>query len=359
MDKILILGGTGAIGTYLVQILSASYEVYVTSRSKKNNNGNIKYIQGNAHNIEFIKRLLFNNHYKAIVDFMNYSTIEFQNRVGFLLGATEQLFYVSSSRVYADSQPPIMETNARLLDVSTDKHFLKTDDYTLAKARQENILRNSGDNWTIIRPYMSYSPNRLDLGYYAKELWLYRVLKGRTILFTEDVAKSLTTLTHGMDVARGIASLIGVSDSIGEVYHITQEKAYLWRDILAVYKEALETWDIKVKVKMMPKALIADEYIYCYDRIYDRSFDNSKIKHYLSTDDFVDALDGIKQSVEQFLKSPRFLRIDWKKQAYWDCITKEKADLSEIDNTKDKFVYIAFRYLISYRWIHNIYQKIK
>ena len=61
----------------------------------------------------------------------------------------------------------------------------------LPKHVQENILRNSGDNWTIIRPYMSYSPNRLDLGYYAKELWLYRVLKGRTILFTEDVAKKL------------------------------------------------------------------------------------------------------------------------------------------------------------------------
>lgn len=35
---------------------------------------------------------------------------------------------------------PDKEANARLLDVSTDKHFLKTDDYALAKARQENIL---------------------------------------------------------------------------------------------------------------------------------------------------------------------------------------------------------------------------
>ena len=35
----------------------------------------------------------------------------------------------------------------RLLDISKDDKYLRTDEYALAKARQENILQKSGKNW--------------------------------------------------------------------------------------------------------------------------------------------------------------------------------------------------------------------
>ena len=72
----------------------------------------------------------------------------------------------------------------RLLDVSHDSIYLKTDEYALAKARQEDILRKSGkNNWTIIRPYITYSESRLQLGVLEKEAWLYRALKGFQEMF--------------------------------------------------------------------------------------------------------------------------------------------------------------------------------
>ena len=48
--KVLILGGTGAMGVSLVRILSENIanEVYVTSRSVHKSFGNVYYIQGNA-----------------------------------------------------------------------------------------------------------------------------------------------------------------------------------------------------------------------------------------------------------------------------------------------------------------------
>ena len=49
MGKILLLGGTGALGNYLSKELEGSeHEVFITSRSAHENYGNIRYIQGNA-----------------------------------------------------------------------------------------------------------------------------------------------------------------------------------------------------------------------------------------------------------------------------------------------------------------------
>ena len=90
-----------------------------------------------------------------------------------------------------------------------DEEYLKTDEYALSKARQEKILEESGYlNWTIIRPYITYSKERLQLGIYEKEDWLYRVLNGKTIIFSKDIEKYKTTLTYGYDVANIIADLI-------------------------------------------------------------------------------------------------------------------------------------------------------
>lgn len=48
-NSVLLLGGTGAMGTHVANILSQKgYRVYVTSRKNRNNVGNITYIQGNA-----------------------------------------------------------------------------------------------------------------------------------------------------------------------------------------------------------------------------------------------------------------------------------------------------------------------
>lgn len=46
MENILILGGTGAMGKFLVKRLSASYHVCVTSRKVHKSTDNVTYYQG-------------------------------------------------------------------------------------------------------------------------------------------------------------------------------------------------------------------------------------------------------------------------------------------------------------------------
>lgn len=142
---ILLLGGTGAIGGYLTKLLNSDKQVehvYVTSRHRTDAFGKVKYLLGNAKDDSFIHQLLLNSKYDAIVDFMSYGTREFSERVELFLKSTKHYVFLSSSRVYADlGEKPIVEASPRLLDVCKDEIYLSSDEYALAKARQENILR--------------------------------------------------------------------------------------------------------------------------------------------------------------------------------------------------------------------------
>src|SRR5690606_37810380 len=98
MKRILVLGGTGAMGAHLARILADSgHKVSVTTRSSTCQLESVEYIQGNAKSDDFLDSLLTTK-WDAIVDFMVYSTIEFTQRVSKLLVATDQYIFLSSSR---------------------------------------------------------------------------------------------------------------------------------------------------------------------------------------------------------------------------------------------------------------------
>jgi len=351
--KVLILGGTGAIGKHLVELLaSAGYEVCVTSRRSRVSEGNIEYLQGDAHDLGFLNSILKQD-WDAIVDFMIYSEASFAMRVERLLDATTQYLYLSSARVYADSKQPIKETSARLLDVSNDTNYLKTHEYALDKARQEDALRKSGrEKWTIIRPYITYSENRLQLGVLEKEEWLYRALKGRTIVFSRDICSKITTLTYGLDVAKCVVATIGQSEAMGQVFHPTAAGTCKWSEVLSVYLNELEK-HLGVKPQVLLQDLPAfmgwkkTEYQIRYDRLFDRKFDNSKICELVNRDSLISYEPGLTSCVRAFLQNPSFSYINWKAEAFNDRSTGELASLSEIRGIRTKIRYLIYRFLIS------------
>lgn len=348
---VLLLGGTGAMGEYLSNILSRKgNHVFITTRSYREPKENLTFIQGNAKNLDFLKSIL-NKKWDAIVDFMVYSTVEFQERVDMLLNATNQYVYLSSARVYAGSEEPITENSPRLLDSSDDEEFLKTDEYSLTKARQEDILRKSGrTNWTIIRPYITFSPQRLQLGILEKEDWLYRALKGRTIVFSEDINSKFTTLTIGFDVAKTISVLIGKKEANGEAFHITTSEPTKWGEILDLYLDVLENhlgFRPKVKFENKESYLLNSpaKYQIQYDRFFNRQFDNSKVGKYIQLDSFVETKPGLSLCLNQFLSNPQFKAINWGAEAVKDRKTKEFTPLSEIKGNKQKMKYLIYRFI--------------
>lgn len=347
--KVLIMGGTGAMGAHLVDLLiNGGMEVAVTSRSRGGAHGRLKYILGNAHNDSFLKSV-FQEKWDFIVDFMSYSTDSFAKRVNVLLDATAQYVFLSSARVYEGSTVPLTEKSPRLLDVSKDRVFLATDEYALAKARQENLLVESGrNNWTIIRPYITYSEERLQLGMLEKEDWLYRAIHGRTIVFPQDINYKSTTLTYGLDVSKGIHAILGNKNTLGEIFHITSSKTVLWKDVLVMYLDVLQHF-----LGFRPKLVLQDmadihswypaRYQILYDRMYDRKFDNQKINQFIDTSNFEDPITGLKTCLEKFLEQLNFREINWHAEGVKDRQANEYTSLSEIPTLKKKIKYLLAR----------------
>lgn len=346
--NILVLGGTGAMGSYLVELLSQQgHRITVTSRSRSDETTRVRYVKGDAHDPRFLDPILASQQWSAIVDFMVYSTDAFKERAKGLLTATSQYVFLSSSRVYAESNVPLTEELPRLLDVSSDLTYLSGDEYALSKARQENILfKSTHSNWTVIRPYITFSDERLQLGVMEKEDWLFRALNNRTIVFSRDIFGRLTTLTYGEDVARGIVSIIGQSAALGEAFHITSPLSVRWSDVLETYLSTLQAHRT-----LTPKIVLADlplfmkthpaKYQTIYDRLYDRTFNCKKINRFIDTDQFKDPLTSLKSCLEAFLEKPCFKPINARYEALKDHYTHEQTPLSEFSGLKPKLRYLA------------------
>jgi len=350
--KILLLGGTGAIGAHVVETLSKQdHTIVITSRSKHESKGSVSYAQGNAKDLDFIKTILKQN-WDVIIDFMVYTENEFKERVDLFLESNAHYIFLSTSRVYDQSDDLLTEASVRLLDSSKDSIFLATSEYALKKAREENLLFASPHkNWTIIRPYITYSSQRLQLGTLEKEDWLYRALKGRSIVFSQEMMDCLTTLTYGLDVAKGITSILGKKEAFGQAYHITNNTSNSWIEIIDLYLDSIEA--IK---GVRPKVVYQNFsdftkwnpgiYQIKYDRFFNRQFDNTKINAFIDTKPFISIEDGLKKSLSEFLQKPRFLAISWRKEAIKDRFCHEKTPLSEISGLKQKIKYVLFRYLL-------------
>jgi nucleoside-diphosphate-sugar epimerase len=212
MSRILVLGGTGAMGHYLVpELLKCDHEVHVTTRNKQiRDAGQCHYLCGDAHDAEFINSTTSARTYDAIIDFMVYSTREYKSRNELLLRRTGHYLFLSSYRVFADiGLYPISESSPRLLDVCDDKEYLATDEYALAKARQEDILRASKSrNWTILRPCITYSRNRFQLGTLEANTICYRALQNIPVIMAREILSKHTTMTWAGDVGRIVARLV-------------------------------------------------------------------------------------------------------------------------------------------------------
>lgn len=107
--KVLVLGGTGVIGTYLSNKLNEKgSQIYITTRSPNRLSiDNIHYICGNAMDMSFVQTAVELQKWDVIVDFMTYNTKQFAERIDLLLSHTKQYVFLSSARVYGNLEHPI------------------------------------------------------------------------------------------------------------------------------------------------------------------------------------------------------------------------------------------------------------
>lgn len=325
-QKVLVLGGTGPMGSYLnKELIRLGYQVVVTSRSLRvSNEQQLSYIQGDAKDDEFLEELLSNHTFDAIVDFMLYTTDEFKTRYQLLLKNTKHYLYLSSYRVYAKSgKEKLSEDFPRLLDTLKDEKYLQTDEYALSKARQEDLLTASKKkNWTIIRPAITYSKDRFFLGSAGTDGFLYRALNHKTNIFPVDILNNQTTFTWAGDAAKMIALLIGNKKAFGEVVNVSSSEHHTWAQVLKYYKDFLS---MKVKIVSTGEyvGIYKLKYMMQYNRMYHRMVDNTKVLRLtgMKQSQMMPLKDGLRMELAAFSVAPVFTAIDKEREKKIDAIT--------------------------------------
>lgn len=357
--RVLVLGGTGAIGVYLVEeLLKFGYRVDVTSRSERSSNNNkLRYLNGDGHNLGYLKKVIKAEKYDSIVDFMNYSTQEFETRYQVLLQNCDHYIFLSSYRVFAESSI-INENSPKLLNVSNDNDYLKTDEYALAKARQEDLLRRSSfSNWTIVRPAITYSKARFQLGTMEAETVVWRALRNLPVVLPIEMLNKQTTMTWAGDVARLISKLVLNNKAYGEDYNIATSENNSWKNVAKIYESVLglkyKTVGLDAYIEAMGGGF--NKYQINYDRMFNRILDNSKILHATAENqkNMVKLSDGLKRELEQFTKTPVFRQIDYAKQARIDKLTHTQINLSDLSQEEIR-LYQKIRYSTTQNLIKSI-----
>lgn len=352
--KILVMGGTGAMGVYLVpELVNNGYEVDITTRSdERPDSKSIKYIQGDARNLDFIEKTLSKVRYDAVIDFMTYTTDEFRGVHQTLLSATDHYLFLSSYRVFADTEV-INERSPRLLDTVKDEEYLATDEYALAKARQEDILRDSNrKNWTIIRPAITYSKTRFQLGVMEADVFVWRAIRGYPVVMPKEMLGKSTTMTWAGDVARMIAGLVLNEKAYCEDFNVATAKNYKWSEVAAFYNKI-----IGLKLKTCSTAEYIDimgggfrRYQVNYDRMFNRAIDNSKVLKTtgIKQDDLIDLYGGLKNELSDFIKAPVFSGVDYIKQAKMDRVARFRIDTDTL-TSDERAAYLAINPTVANR----------
>lgn len=316
MKKVLVLGGTGAMGRYVVpELLELGYSVDVVALDEmKSDNVNLRYIKGNTKSNGFLEEVLKNG-YDGVIDFMTYGLEEFSSIYKLFLDNTKHYIFLSSCRVFADC-PPITEESPRLLDVSEDTDFLRTQDYALYKAKEENLLMESQyKNWTIVRPATTYSTGRFQLVTLEAATVIYRMQAGKTIVLPKDAMKCQATLSWGGDVGKMIALLLFNNKAYGQSYNVATAEHHSWEEIAQIYNEICPFKYIEVSTEdyldIIAQGADWAKYQLIYARMFERITDNSKILRDtgMKQEELMTLKDGLRLEYE------RSKNFDWTKFA--------------------------------------------
>ncbi len=311
MQKILVIGSTGAMGRYLVPILaqkgycidSVSLDESIFSFP------NVNHIKGDIKDMAFRRELMQKN-YDATIDFAVYRTADLIPLMVPMAQSTGHYIYLSSYRVYDGIEVPTRETSPRLIDSTQDELLRNSDDYCIQKARGENILQALGKkNWSVIRPAVTYSHLRYQLVTLEAPYTVGRAQLGKTVVLPENAKDIQATMSWAGDAAQMIAEIVLNEKALGESFTAATAEHHTWGEIAEYYKDICGL-----------KALWVDQedYLACgannyenfpmvgrwqliYDRLFHRVMDNSKILAVtgMKQENLMKLYDGLKYEISR------------------------------------------------------------
>ncbi len=312
--KILVIGGTGSMGSYLVpELLARGYAVDVFALDKPTfEHPALNAFTGDCRDLATLRRVLSGS-YDGIIDFLNYDVREYTERHRMFLETGAHYIFLSSYRVYTDLDPVTTETSPRHADVSPDEEFRRSGDYSIYKAQDEDILRASGcDNFTIVRPSIVFSRLSFPLVSLGACSIVNRARDGKPTIIPDEAVNVQGTATWSGDLAKMYAGILCNRNCYGEAYTFATSEHLSWgtvasyyRDLLGLHTLTVPLEDYKEVYGMHSKWSV---WQIDYDRMLNRVMDNTKILKAagLSASDLTPVYTAFERELSAIPKEYRF-----------------------------------------------------
>ncbi|MCF7986859.1 MAG: NAD-dependent epimerase/dehydratase family protein [Methylovulum sp.] len=316
--KVLITGGNGNISWHCVNnAILAGMDVTVVKRSqgsllRRKLPNNVKIINADVRNISSFRSALYKIHFDVVIDFLCYTPEQAETVIWLFKDIVKQYIFISSASVYEKPAKniPIIEEN--IIKNSTW-------DYAINKIACEKIFIDAYNKInfpvTIIRPTHTYDtiiPVSIGNGDWTIP---NRIIQRKPVIMHDD-GKNLWTLTHSKDFSDATMHLVGNKNALGESFHITSDEILTWNEIMYALSNGLGYG--KPNLVYVSSNEIAKKYPYIApsllnEKRWDGVYNNNKIK--IISNGWsakVKFLEGIKETIEWFLKNKELMVIDEK-----------------------------------------------
>lgn len=324
--KILVIGGTGIIGTGIVEAaVSCGHEVIALSRQKKpihDESLPVKYLQLDWNDESVAKKALENMDVDVIIDGLVFKLDQLIRDLKIVTGHCKQYIYISTAGVYEQPVTMAQEDAAK----SLDKLIWS---YSVNKRKAEIYLEQHNKEYpfmiTTVRPPFTYGDTRIPCAMVGRENpWTlpYRILEGKPIVFIKD-GENMHAITHISTFANAVVGLFLNPDADMEFFHICDDKAYTWEEVINTVGELLGVAPQIVHVpiealKKMNKQLYAE---IKYNKMKELTLSNQKIKKVVPDVCYkVELKDGLKRTVEHLQAEYAKRDIDTKFDAICDVL---------------------------------------
>ncbi len=322
--KVLIIGGTGTISTYVVKKcldMGMNLTIFNRGRNKELIPDNVQLIIGDINNEEEAHILLKDSYYDAVIQFVAFTEEQVKRDVRLFKDITKQYIFISSASAY---QKPVEDYPMTEETPLVNPYW----DYSRSKIACETYLNSVEDmNITIVRPSHTYD-NKMIMAVMTRWQYEYahiqRLIDGKPIIIPGD-GTSVWTITHASDFANSFVYLIGNKRAYNDVFHITGSQLYTWDQLTHIIADAL---NVKANIVHIPTDFIV-KYMpemvgpLLGDKSWSAVFDNSKIKsisqEYTSIIKYEDV---IKDVIQYYRDNKKAQRISDEYEMLYDNVIK-------------------------------------
>jgi nucleoside-diphosphate-sugar epimerase len=246
--KVLVIGGTGYIGSHTVEELvrrGHNVSVFARGQTRAHLAEDVALIKGDRHNREDLTRAR-SLRFDAIIDINAYTREETQTVINLFDGLLSRFVHLSTlSACRQTSLLPFDENDPLVTD--------PTDSYGYNKAECERALRwahtKSGFPFVSVRPVAVFGPrdDKSRENYYLK-----RMIAGDPIIVPDSGAVPIFAL-FVKDLAAVLANALTAEGAAGNAYHLIQSEVVSLNDHI---KNIAQIAGVEADVAHIPHALL-------------------------------------------------------------------------------------------------------